>query len=400
MKIIETTEALAAACSLLAQSDYVTVDTEFMRESTYWPKLCLIQMAGPEGAYIVDPLSDKGLDLSPFFDLMADESTVKVFHAGRQDIEIVYNLGGLIPHPVFDSQVAAMVCGFGDSISYDQLVWKIADQRIDKSSRFTDWSRRPLSDKQLSYALADVTHLREVYIALKANLEEQDRSHWVSEEMEILTSESTYRTDPSEAWKRMKMRVRKPIELAILQALAHWREEEAQRRDMPRGRILKDDAIYELAMQAPRSPEALSRLRTMPKGFERSRSAEDILAAVDAACSLEKSDLPRLPKGRVMPEGSQAVVEMLKVLLKIIVAKHGVAAKVIANVDDLEQIAADDKADVAALKGWRRDLFGRDALRLKHGELALAIVNRKTALIDLNEDADLADGAVKASALG
>lgn len=381
MEVITKTKDLAAACQQLATNDFVTVDTEFLRETTFWPKLCVIQMAGPDMAFIVDALAE-GLDLAPFFDLMRDETVTKVFHAARQDIEIIYHLGGLIPAPLFDSQVAAMVCGFGDSISYDQLVYKVTGARIDKSSRFTDWARRPLTAKQLDYALADVTHLREAYQFLKANLAEQNRTHWVQDEMKVLTSVATYRTDPDQAWKRLKLRVRKPIELAVMMEVAAWRETEAQTRNVPRSRVIKDDAIYELAAQQPANAEALGRLRTIPRGFERSRSADDILKAVRRALEIPKSDLPKLPKGRQAPDGSAAAVDLLKVLLKLISEAQGVAAKVIATVDDLEKIAADDNADVAALKGWRRELFGETALKLKRGEVALAFQNRQITVLE------------------
>ncbi|MBO9418824.1 ribonuclease D [Labrenzia sp. R4_2] len=379
--MITKTEDLAAACQRLATNDYVTVDTEFLRETTFWPKLCVIQMAGTDMAFIVDALAE-GLDLDPFFDLMRDDSVTKVFHAARQDIEIIYHLGGLIPAPLFDTQVAAMVCGFGDSISYDQLVYKVTGARIDKSSRFTDWARRPLTAKQLDYALADVTHLRDAYQFLKANLAEQNRTHWVQDEMTVLTSVATYRTDPDQAWKRLKLRVRKPVELAVMMEVAAWRETEAQNRDVPRSRVVKDDAIYELAAQQPVTAEALGRLRTIPRGFERSRNADEILKAVRRALEIPKSELPKLPKGRQAPDGSAAAVDLLKVLLKLVSEAHGVAAKVIATVDDLEKIAADDNADVAAMKGWRRELFGETALKLKRGEVALAFQNRQITVLE------------------
>ncbi|AXS40625.1 ribonuclease D [Breoghania sp. L-A4] len=389
MKPITTTEELATACSGFARHEYVTVDTEFMRESTFWPKLCLIQLAGPDDAVTVDPMAE-GIDLEPFFALMRDEGVIKVFHAARQDIEIVYHLGNFVPHPVFDTQVAAMVCGFGDSISYDQLVGRVSGARIDKTHRFTDWARRPLTDKQLTYALADVTHLRDVYRFLQANLEEQDRSHWVREEMEVLTSPSTYEMHPENAWKRLKMRVRKPIELAVMRDLAAWREVEAQRRDVPRGRVLKDDAIYELASQQPRDAGALAALRTIPRGYERSKSAEDILAVLRKTLKTPKEDLPELPRGKAAPDGSAAAVDLLKVLLKLTTEAEGVAAKIIATVDDLEKIAADDKADVPALSGWRYELFGKDALKLKRGEIALAFQGKRIISVDrvLGDDAE------------
>ena len=381
MSIVTTTEELAAICNRLAQAEFVTVDTEFMRETTYWPRLCVIQIAGPGEAAIIDALAPD-LSLDPFFGLMADESVVKVFHAARQDIEIVFHLGSLIPHPVFDTQVAAMVCGFGDSVSYDQLVHRLTGARIDKSSRFTDWARRPLTEKQSEYALADVTHLRDVYKALASQLAEQGRTDWVREEMDILTSPETYMLDPDDAWKRLKMRVRKPIELAILREIAAWREREAQARDIPRGRVIKDDTIYEIATQQPTSAAALGQLRTLPKGFERSRAAEDIIAAVQRALEIPKDKLPRLPKHRPASNGNGAAVDLLKVLLKMISENHGVASKVIATVDDLEAIAADDKADVPALHGWRRELFGETALRLKRGEIALAVKHSHVVAIE------------------
>ena len=383
MKIILDTEELASACEILARHDFVTVDTEFLRETTFWPQLCLIQLSGPELDAIVDPLAP-GIDLAPFFRLMADASVTKVFHAARQDIEIIFNRGGLIPHPIFDTQVAAMVCGFGDSVSYDTLVQRICGTQLDKSSRFTDWSHRPLTGRQLEYAMADVTHLRDVYLHLRAELEREGRSEWLAEEMAVLESRETYDLHPDDAWQRLKMRVRKPIELAVLQKLAAWREREARGRDVPRGRVLKDDAIFEIAQQQPKDAEALARLRTIPKGYERSQGGAAILAAVNAALAIPRADLPRVPRPASLPEGNGAAVEMLKVLLKLIAEKNGVAAKVIASGDDLDTIAAKgEEAPVAALHGWRRELFGEPALRLIQGEMALRFVNRKVDVVSL-----------------
>jgi ribonuclease D len=381
MTLITTTAELAAACKRMARFEAVTVDTEFMRETTYWPKLCVVQLASPEEGVIVDAMSPE-LELDPFFKLMKNEKIIKVFHAARQDIEIVYHLGGLIPHPVFDTQVAAMVCGFGDSISYDQLVHRLTGAKIDKSSRFTDWSRRPLSERQTEYALADVTHLRDVYAALAQRLAEQNRTEWVREEMEVLTSPETYQMEPEHAWKRLKMRVRKPSELAVLQAVAAWREREAQARDVPRGRVLKDDAIYEIAAQQPTTPQQLGQLRTIPRGFERSRTADDIIATVKKALDVPKDQLPKVPKHRPPTNGNGAAVDLLKVLLKMISESHGVASKIIATVDDLEAIAGDDKAEVPAMTGWRRELFGETALKLKHGEIALAVQSNHVVAIE------------------
>jgi ribonuclease D len=359
----------------MAKHRFVTVDTEFLRETTYYPLLCVAQMATSDEAVVVDALAP-GIDLAPFFDLLADENVVKVFHAARQDIEIVWNMAGKIPHPIFDTQVAAMVLGYGDSISYDQLVQRITGDQLDKSHRFTDWTRRPLSDAQLVYAVSDVTHLRDVYLKLDEDLQKRDRAGWVSAEMNVLTSPDTYRADPERAWERLKSRVRKPKELAILIEIAAWREREAQTRDVPRSRVLKDEVIGDIAVQAPTTIERLGHLRSLPKGFERSRWGADILEAVKRGLERDPKTLPRLERFRPAANGG-ATVELLKVLLRMTAEKHGVAAKVIATVDELDRIAADDEADVPALKGWRRELFGDKALALKHGKLTLAIERGK-----------------------
>lgn len=369
--MITTTEALADACARLAAAEFVAVDTEFMRETTFWPRLCLVQLASPDDAVIVDAMSPE-LDLAPFLALMRDRAVLKVFHAGRQDIEIVYHRGGFVPEPIFDTQIAAMVCGFGDSIAYDQLVARTTGGRIDKTHRFTDWSRRPLSDLQLDYALADVTHLRDVYRHLTASLEKSGRIGWVAEEMAVLTSPKTYRVDPETAWTRFKARPKSREEFAVLQAVAGWREREAQTRDVPRSRVLKDDAISEIATRRPRSSEQLAGLRAVPKGFERSRSGTELVALVNQALDGPLPDLPPTEVERPSGNGG-AAGELLKVLLKMAAERHGVAAKVIATSDDLDRIAADDEAPVAALSGWRRELFGEAALALKGGKLALAM---------------------------
>lgn len=383
MKLISKQSELDAAIAAIRKSDFVTVDTEFIRETTFWPELCLIQMATPDTTALVDPLAP-GIDLAPFFDLMGDERILKVFHAARQDIEIVFHRGGLIPHPVFDTQVAAMVCGFGESVSYEQLVQKVSGGRIDKSSRFTDWRRRPLTDKQLEYALADVTHLIDVYYHLVAELERENRAHWLNEEMEVLTARSTYDQHPDEAWRRLKVRARKPIELAIVQQVAAWREREARERNVPRGRVLKDDAIFEIAQQAPVDAEALGRLRTTPRGWERSSSAQGLLAAVQRALAIPREELPRLPKFTQPAEGSSAAAELLKVLLRMVAESEGVATKVLASSDDLDRIAADgETADVPALNGWRREVFGEKALQLVRGELALKFEKRRVNVFEV-----------------
>jgi ribonuclease D len=371
MDLISTTTDLAAACARLARHPVITVDTEFLRETTYYPLLCVVQMASAEEAVVVDALAD-GIDLKPFFELMANEKVLKVFHAARQDIEIVWHRAEIVPHPVFDTQVAAMVLGYGDSIAYDQLVERITGHRPDKTHRFTDWSRRPLSKEQLHYAISDVTHLRDVFTALDADLKKRGRSDWVSEEMEVLTSPKTYDFHPERAWERLKTRVRKPKELAVLMEVAAWREQEAQSRDVPRSRVLKDDAVGDIATHAPTTIEKLGNLRSLPKGFDRSKWGTEIVAAVQRGLARDLATLPRLEKPRNNSNGA-AIVELLKVLLRMTSERHAVASKVIATVDDLEQIAADDNADVAALHGWRREMFGEAALSLKHGRLALAI---------------------------
>ena len=379
MNIITSTESLAAACTRLGGSPFITVDTEFLRETTFWPKLCLIQMAGPDEEMIVDPLAE-GIDLAPFFELMANEAVLKVFHAARQDIEIVHHLAGVIPKPLFDTQVAAMVCGFGDSVGYENLIRRLTGHQIDKTSRFTDWSRRPLSEKQLTYALADVTHLRDAYGKIARQLEETGRASWLEEEMAVLESADTYVTDPRDAWKRMKFRTRSKRALAVLVELAAWREHEARTRDVPRGRVIKDDALQEVAQQMPKGPADLDHLRALPRGFGRSAQARGMLEAVARGLVADMSDLPDPRHADAVPPGIGPIVEMLKVALKIASDRYHVAQKLIANVSDLEKIAADDRADVPALRGWRRELFGADALSLKHGESCLAIENGSAVL--------------------
>jgi len=374
MRVITSTSELAAVCEDLAKNDYVTVDTEFLREQTFWPQLCLVQLAGVNVEAIVDPMSG-GIDLAPFYKLMADPNTVKVFHAARQDIEIVVMKAGVVPAPVFDTQVAAMVCGFGDSISYVNLVKKITGSDLDKSSRFTDWSRRPLSDRQLEYALGDVTHLRGVYTHLKGELERSDRTAWLDEEMSILTNPATYDTDPDKAWQRLKLRVKGRKSLAVLVELAAWRERLAQSLDVPRGRILRDEALYDIANQIPTTAEALGQLRTLSDGFARSQRAKDIIDAVKAGLARDPKTLPRIERSEALSAEATATLELLKVLLKSAAAEHGVAPRIIADSDDLEQLATSDAPDILALQGWRRTLFGDAALKLKRGELALTLVD-------------------------
>lgn len=383
MKMITTTEELSLACEALLQCEYVAVDTEFMRESVYWPALCLIQAAGGETEVIIDPMAD-GIDLEPFWELMADERVVKVFHAARQDLEIFFHLGEeLLPSPIFDSQVAAMALGLGDSIAYDNLVRAVLNRKIDKGPRFTDWSRRPLSEKQTTYAIADVTHLRDLYPILKEGLESKNRSDWLAEEMGILSRAETYQLDPETSWKRLKLRKTAPKWLAALRAAAAWREREAQTRDIPRQRVMKDDALYEVANVAPTQESDLQGLRAVPRGFERSRPAERLYETMKTALDNIDSYAPKAEKPAPSPSGVGPTVELLKVFLKLVAEEAGVASRLIATVPDLEQIAISDDADVQAMKGWRRDVFGLPALKLKRGEISLALEKGRVVAKDI-----------------
>ena len=381
MQIITTTNDLNDLCSRLITHDFVTVDTEFMRESTYWPDLCLIQIASEEEEAIIDPLSN-GLDMSSLYDLMADTSVVKVFHAARQDIEIFFNLSGKVPTPIFDTQVAAMVCGFGEQISYSMLVQKITKAELDKSSRFTDWAKRPLSDKQLKYAMGDVTHLRDIYKRLKKDLEKSGRSSWLDEEMKLLTSQETYDIQPVDAWKRMKMRVKSRKALGILMELAEWRERLAQSANIPRGRVLKDDALFDIANQAPKNVKDLGQLRAVSEGFAKSDKGKQVLNAVERGKAKDPESIPPLKKGTPLDAEAMAICELLRVLLKAIAASNGVAPKMIASTNDLEKLALNDNADIPALKGWRYELFGLPALRIKRGELLLTVKNQRVQTIE------------------
>jgi ribonuclease D len=380
MTLLASTDDLRAACARFAAHDFVTVDTEFLRETTFWPQVCVIQIATDDEAIAIDALAE-GLDLTPFFELMANEKVTKVFHAARQDLEIIWHLAKLIPSPLFDTQVAAMVCGFGDQASYGDLVQAICKITVDKSSRFTDWSRRPLSDAQIAYALADVTHLRQVYRHLVARLEKTGRAGWVKDEMGVLLSPSTYEQHPDNAWERLRGRARKPRDLAVLMEVAAWREREAQSRNVPRSRVLKDDALIDIVLAAPKDAEALAHLRSTPRGMEKSRGGVELLAAIERGLARDPKTLPRLERPRGGSNGG-ATVELLKVLLRQVSEKSGVAAKMIATVEELEAIAQDDRAKVSALSGWRRELFGARALELKHGRLALTIEKGKVIALE------------------
>ena len=383
MMPITTTAELAAFCDKIKGQPFVAVDTEFMRETTYWPKLCLIQAAGANGVEAcIDPLAEE-LDLEPFLELMRDETILKVFHAARQDVEIFNNLKAM-PRPLFDTQVAGMAAGFGEQIAYDALVRQMLKIELDKSSRFTDWARRPLSDNQLTYALADVTHLAALYPILKDRLEKDGRIAWVTDEMANLTDPAIYDVEPENAWKRLRPRKHTAKYMAVYKAVAAWRERTAQSRDQPRGRILKDEAIDEVATQAPTDADQLDRLRSVPKGFSGSRFGPDLLAAIREALKDPEAYAPVVERSRVAPSpAAGAVVELLKVLLKARAEEAGVASKLIATVSDLELIANDDEAETSALKGWRREAFGEDALKLKRGELALVLDGARVRVVEV-----------------
>jgi len=392
MRLIQTTNDLSQFCERLAQHDFVTVDTEFIREQTFWPKLCLIQLAGPADEAIVDPLAP-GIDLAPFYALMANNKVVKVFHAARQDLEIVWTQAHLMPQPIFDTQVAAMVCGFGESVSYVNLVKQVTGRDLDKSSRFTDWARRPLTEKQLTYALGDVTHLRDIYKRLKAELEATGRLGWLDEEMSDLTDVRIYEARPEDAWRRLKLRVKNRKGLAVLIELAAWRERAAQAQDVPRNRILRDEALYDIASQQPTETAQLSHLRSLSEGFARSSRAKEIVEAVKAGLARDIKTVPPIREGSGLPPEKTATVELLRVLLKACAARNKVAPRMIADSDDLDRMAMEDEPDVPALKGWRYELFGAEAQRLKRGEVALKVANGEVVPIAVSAAASSASGA-------
>ena len=385
MKTITTTEELADFCAAAAQHPYVTVDTEFLRERTYYAKLCLVQLAMPgrdeSNAVLVDPLAE-GLSLAPLYTLFQDENVVKVFHAARQDLEIFFVDARVFPKPLFDTQVAAMVCGFGDQVGYETLVRKICHAGVDKTSRFTDWSRRPLSDAQKRYAVADVTHLRQIYEALSKQIAQTQRTHWVTEELETLTHPDTYIITPRDAWKRVKTRTNSPKFLALVRELAAFREAHAQDRNIPRNRVYKDDALLELASLKPSTSEELSRARLLLREARKGATADGILAAVKTALAAPASDLPQPDRSRDKLQVNPALADLLRVLLKAKTEQSGVAAKLIAPAADLDAIAAGER-DVPALRGWRKEVFGADALRLCAGEIALTAEGNDVQVVAL-----------------
>lgn len=385
MKTLTTTQELQDFCSVARSGPYVTVDTEFLRERTYFAKLCLVQLAvpgeAPDSAVLVDPLAD-GISLDPLYELFRDTSVVKVFHAARQDLEIFWVDRGLFPEPLFDTQVAAMVCGFGEQAGYEALVRKIVRQPLDKTSRFTDWSRRPLSEAQKTYALADVTHLRKIYEHLSAELERTGRAHWVQEELRILTAPETYDTRPEEAWRRIKTRTQSPKFLAVVRELAAFREAYAQDNNVPRNRVFKDDALVELASTKPRTHADLGGSRLLLREARRGKIAEGILAAVERGVNCPPDQMPKPDNSRDKLQVNPALADLLRVLLKAKTESAGVAARLVAPSSDLDAIAAGQR-DVPALKGWRRELFGEDALRLCEGKIGLAAKGSRVRVIDL-----------------
>lgn len=384
MRIVETSADLLALTKELEQAPYLALDTEFMRDQTYWPKLCLLQVASPLTQAIIDPLAAE-MDLRPFYDLLRSPKIIKVLHAARQDIEIFYHQGDVIPDPLFDTQIAAMVCGFGDAASYETLTRKLANAEIDKSARFTDWSRRPLSQRQLEYAMADVTHLRTIYERLSSRLERSGRFTWVQEEIEAMKNPALYQLEPRQAWKRLKARTSSKRFLAMLAAVAEWRELEAQARDVPRNRILKDEALLEIAAHPPETVEALERVRAVPRGFAASRLGKGLLDAVEAGRNAPAPEIEEATRPKRKREPSTSSVDLLKTLLRLKADAAGVAHRLIATSDDIERLAAHEDAGVPALQGWRADVFGKDAIALRKGELALALENGEVVVVELDD---------------
>jgi ribonuclease D len=382
MNVIKTTDALSTICERLQHHPYVTIDTEFLRESTFWPILCLVQIASEDESAIIDPLA-KGIDLTPLYQLLQNPDVLKVFHAGRQDLEIFHHQSGDVPTPIFDTQIAAMVCGFGESVGYETLVNKIVRKTVDKSSRFTDWSRRPLTDRQLNYAEADVTHLRDIYKFLSNELESSGRVDWVKSEMEILRNPETYLMPPENAWRRLKSRNNKPRFLAILKEIAAWRERQAHSQNIPRSRIIRDEALLEIAANPPDSIEKLTHVRGIGNRFAEGKMGSGLLTAIEAGKNIPENECPTLKKHTPLPKGLGPIMDLLRVLLKLRCEENNVAQKLVCTTPELEKLAASDDAEIPALSGWRFTMFGKDALDLKHGRIALATEDGKIILIHL-----------------
>ena len=384
MAVIADSTSLTKFCDRLIKSSYITVDTEFMRDQTYWPRLCLVQIADEHEAAAIDTLA-KGIDITPLLNLLTNPRILKIFHAARQDLEIFYRLMGRLPSPIFDTQVAAMVCGFGDSAGYDTLVRKLTDETIDKSSRFTDWALRPLSQRQINYALGDVTHLRQVYIKLNEMLGQNNRHNWMDEELSILRDTKNYTFAPEDAWRRIKYRAPKPRFLAILKEVAAWREIEAQNKDIPRNRIVRDESLIEISHHAPKTINDLSRARGLSLKKAEGSLGKALLKAVKVGLNVPSENLPEVKRDAPLPKGIGPITDLLKVLLKLKCEKHDVAQKLIATVNDMEQIAAfGQNANVPALQGWRQEVFGIDALRLRSGQLAMVIKDHNLELVEIN----------------
>ena len=381
MKLITTTDDLAAFCKPLAATEFIAVDTEFMRERTYWPKLCLAQVAGPDDAAAIDALAE-GIDLAPLDELMANAKVLKVFHAARQDLEIFYLRMNKVPQPLFDTQIAAMVCGHGEAASYESLATKLAKAKIDKSSRFTDWSHRPLSERQISYALSDVTHLRVVYEKLRRQLEKSGRLSWITEEVAVLNDPATYRADPEQAWRRLKPRGASPRLLGTLKEVAAWRERTAQRIDIPRQRLLRDEQLLEIASHAPKTTEDLAMTRGLGRGFAEGWQGRELMEAIERARTVPDAELPTRDKPPEQLRAPSAVVDLLRTLLRVKAEQAGVAGRLVASADELDRLAA-GRRDIAALKGWRREVFGGDAVDLIEGRLALSLAGDQAKLIPI-----------------
>jgi ribonuclease D len=381
MSVITTSDDLKALCQRLEKSDYVAVDTEFLRDKTYYSKLCLIQIADDNEYHAIDTLAG-GIDLTPFYDLMENEKVIKVFHAAKQDIEIFVNMAGVVPRPLFDSQIAAMVCGFGDSIGYEKLVMTLCNQTLDKSTRFTDWSRRPLTERQIDYALGDVTYLRKIYKKLAEQIKDAGREHWLNEELAEMLDKDSYTIKPENAWKRIKIRNSNRRFNAIVHKIAEWREAEAQRRNIPRNRVMRDEVLLELSAVRPTHKNALTSVRGLGANFASSRGGDAVISAIKDAMEMAEDDLPKVSRKRPPSQNTDPIVELLKVLLKLVCKAENVAPKLLANIEDLEKIAEDDDADVKALHGWRYDIFGKDALALKNGEVAFAIKNGEIEIFE------------------
>ncbi|MEM7650868.1 MAG: ribonuclease D [Pseudomonadota bacterium] len=387
--LITEQSALEAFCDTLKSCEFITIDTEFLREKTYYPKLCLIQVGDPKkNAKAIDVI-DGDLDLTPLYNLLFDKSILKVMHSGRQDMEIFYNLTGKVVEPLFDTQIAAMVCGYGDSIGYDNLIRNVTGQGIDKSTQFTNWAHRPLSEKQINYALGDVTHLVDAYLHLRKELDKRGRTEWVFQEEEILNDPATYENDPFEAWKRVKIKSPKPKTLAVLRALAAWREQRAQDKNLPKNWVMRDDTLADMAGQMPRDVKGLKKIRNMPQEVAKGRHGQRLLEIIEETLKGNPDDWPQPKKRRPPPPTVAATIDILRMLLKVQCADHGVATKLLISTEELEELAVNDKADIPALKGWRYDVFGKDALAVKNGSLAVGLKHGKIVKYKVNKNTDI-----------